>query len=90
MPAVVPNEDEQIAPAAADVNLRDNWDYLTAAHIDSQTEPDKALQAFREHAAKYPHSEKNEAVLYTTAKLTLESSYSFKTAAAASWKRLFW
>lgn len=76
VPAVVPNDDEQIA--AADVNLRDNWDYLTAAHIDSQTEPDKALQAFREHAAKYPHSEKNEAVLYTIAKLTLESSYSFQ------------
>lgn len=59
-----------------DRNLQDNWDYLNAA-LALRDSKEFALEAFRSHAAKYSRSEKNEAVLYMTAKLFMEGSHSF-------------
>jgi outer membrane protein assembly factor BamD (BamD/ComL family) len=67
---------DNITSAANDPNLRDNWDYLRAAALVDDSAA--ALSAFRSHAAKYPRSEKNEAVLYMIAKLTMQSSVSFE------------
>lgn len=67
--------------SVADKNLRDNWDYLRAAIFVRDKKRDEALVAFEEHAAKYPSSEKHQAVLYMIAKLTMESSHSFENTA---------
>ena len=62
-----------------DRNLQDNWDYLHAALLVTESR-DLSLEAFTNFAAKYPRSEKNEAALYMVAKLTMEGSYSFENA----------
>ena len=67
--------------SVTDKNLRDNWDYLRAAILVRNKKPDEALVAFQEHVAKYPSSEKHQAVLYMIAKLTMESSHSFENTA---------
>ena len=67
---------ETLHGSTDDANLADNWAYLRAANILNNR--DAALNAFREHAARYPKSEKNEAVLYMTAKLTMQSSFSYE------------
>jgi outer membrane protein assembly factor BamD (BamD/ComL family) len=72
------NVEAMIANAPRDKNLQDNWDYLHAALLSETEAKMDALNAFRQHAAKYPHSEKNEAVLYMAAKLTMQLSYSFE------------
>lgn len=59
-----------------DKNLRDNWDYLKAALVLSESN-DAALNAFQDHTVNHPRSEKNEAALYMIAKLIMEASYSF-------------
>ncbi len=61
----------------ADKNLEDNWDYLRAAVLYKADEKEDALIAFQKHLKKYPHSEKNEAARYMSAKISLEISYSF-------------
>lgn len=72
------NVEAMIANAPHDKNLQDNWDYLRTALLSETPAPNDALAAFKRHAEKYPHSEKNEAVLYMIAKLTMQSSYSFQ------------
>ncbi|HTK38958.1 MAG TPA: tetratricopeptide repeat protein, partial [Pyrinomonadaceae bacterium] len=72
------NVEAMIANAPHDKNLRDNWEYLHAALLSETMEKNDALTAFKQHAEKYPHSEKNEAVLYMIAKLTMQSSHSFE------------
>jgi TolA-binding protein len=65
------------ADAGSDRNLNDNWAYLKAARAYTSGDKEVAMAAFKEHAAKYPRSEKHESVLYMIAKLKMESSYSF-------------
>lgn len=72
-----PNINDFIAKAAKDKNLNDNWEYLRAASLFSANQNSAALDVFQGHAVKYPKSEKNDAVLYMIAKLTMESSKSF-------------
>lgn len=70
---------EPLTPTTTDRNLADNWAYLNAARMSFSPElSDQATAAFRTHAAKYPRSEKNEAVLYMIAKLSMQASYSFQ------------
>lgn len=71
------NLGDLISHASGDKNLNDNWEYLKAASLYSAKDNTAALDAFRKHAAKFPQSEKNEAVMYMIAKLTMESSQSF-------------
>jgi TolA-binding protein len=71
--------DEQVNKGLADKHLRDNWDYLRAA-LSYATDKDDTLEVFRSHVTKYPHSEKNEAAMYMTAKLTMQTSSSFLNA----------
>jgi outer membrane protein assembly factor BamD (BamD/ComL family) len=66
------------ADADADRNLRDNWAYLKAARAYTSGDKENAVAAFKDHAANYLRSEKHESVLYMIAKLTMESSGSFK------------
>ncbi len=66
-----------IAKHRSDRDLQDNWDYLRAAILYSKQMKNDALKAFQAHAAKYPRSEKNEAVLFMTAKIMMETSYVF-------------
>jgi outer membrane protein assembly factor BamD (BamD/ComL family) len=72
------NSEALVSHTPTDRNLQDNWDYLQAALLHSKQLKQETLEAFRKHAAKYPQSEKNEAVLYMIAKLQMESSYSFE------------
>lgn len=72
------NVDDLTAGAADDKALRDNWDYLRAGFLIKQGKTTEALEAFSVHAARYPNSEKSEAVLYMLAKLTMEASHSFE------------
>ena len=72
------NVEAMIASAPHDKNLQDNWEYLHAALLSETPEKNDGLSAFQQHAEKYPHSEKNEAVLYMIAKLTMQSSRSFE------------
>ena len=69
--------EEPMPKTAVDKNLRDNWDYLHAAFLSWKKQSSEALDAFREHPRNHPRSEKHEAVLYMTAKLTMQSSFSF-------------
>jgi TolA-binding protein len=64
-------------PSRADKNLKDNWAYLAAAQFYLSGDKIAAKNAFEEHLANFPKSEKKESVEYMTAKLTMESSYSF-------------
>lgn len=80
------NADEDATTRSkADRNLKDNWDYLSAASLYSQAAPihsiekkQEARQAFWDHIANYPGSEKNEAAVYMFAKIHLELSHSFE------------
>ncbi|HMQ05525.1 MAG TPA: outer membrane protein assembly factor BamD [Pyrinomonadaceae bacterium] len=55
-----------------DGNLKDNWEYLRAAVLTRAGKKEEALAAFRSHKNRFPRSEKNEAVLYMIARLTME------------------
>lgn len=73
--------DEALSNAPQDRHLQDNWGYLQAARLYQAKLSDSALQAFQQHVAQYPHSEKNEAALYMVAKLTMQFSSSFENTA---------
>lgn len=59
--------------------LEDNWAYLRAANLFNSDQQDAALEAFQDHAKRFPKSEKNEAVLYMLGRLTLEKSHAAQT-----------
>lgn len=61
-----------------DKNLEDNWAYLKAATLYAKRLRGEALEAFEKHAAEYPRSEKNQAVLYMIGKIHVESSNSYE------------
>ncbi len=72
------NIEQVVSQTTTDKNLQDNWAYLQAASLYSKQSKTEALRAFQDHAEKYPHSEKNESVMYMMAKLRMESSYSYE------------
>lgn len=59
--------------------LEDNWEYLRSARLFNSDQKDLALTAFRDHSARFPKSEKNEAVMYMVGRITLEKSHATKT-----------
>jgi TolA-binding protein len=68
--------DEVLKKAIPDSNLSDNWAYLLCAQLAKSKDQIGALKAFQKHAVDFPASEKQEAVLFMIARLTMRQSYS--------------
>ena len=69
--------DSALAPAAADVNLKDNVAYLKAARLYRDGDLIGAAQAFSALARKYPQSEKRDAALFMFAVATMKTSLAY-------------
>ncbi len=68
---------EMLNQIKADDNLNDNVAYLKAAQLYRQKEFEKAANAFRSVARRYPRGEKREAALFMTAVATMKTSVTY-------------
>jgi TolA-binding protein len=68
---------EMLNQIKADDNLKDNVVYLKAAQVYRQKEFEKAADAFRSVARRYPRGEKREAALFMTAVATMKTSVTY-------------
>ena len=69
--------EQALAPAAADINLKDNIAYLRAAKLYRKSDFDGAIKAFDAIVRKYPRSEKRQAALFMTALATMKTSLAY-------------
>ncbi len=73
----IPEVEKLIPEKTGDKNLTDNWAYLRAAVLYNSDKKEEALAAFQAHEARFPHSEKHEAVRYMIGRIMVEQSHSF-------------